>query len=71
MAKNDLVFDSNAPELVKPSQVMFHMLEEAVQEGRLGLLNDKFWSKTDQPRDIHKDIDDYIEHLIQEKTSRI
>lgn len=67
----DLVFNSNF-DLAKPHQVIIRMIEIAVREDRVGIdvESSMFWAKHDSTRDLGKEIDDYIERLVQERLAK-
>lgn len=69
MSKDNLQFDSKL-ELAKPSQVIFHMLEIAIREGRVGLENNMLWSRSAAAHSINDEIDQYIERLVQERLTQ-
>lgn len=60
-----LMFDSNF-ELARPSQVIFHILEQAAREDHLTVIDQAEKSVIAYHKDVEKDIDDYIKRLIAE-----
>lgn len=74
---SDPIFDSNY-EMAKPSQVILKMIQDAVNEGRMGITNNEshingapkiIWVKNEPARNLEDDINSYIERFVKERAS--